>query len=174
MLSSNNGGRALATCSLNGHRTVNHYAQAPKSFCEFLVRNRRLAVNLLSGLCLLNAAVDVRHRRRALTAEERAKLIESARKSSERIQGYSDELRALLYELAGLTGLRRRELASLTPASFDFDSPLPIVTVEAACSKHRQTDTIPLHPYLVSILPPRLKALKPDEFLFPGLENKKT
>ncbi len=157
-----------------GPKTINHYGQGMKGFCQVLVRNNRLAVNPLRGLRPLNAAVDVRHRRRALTAGERKKLINSARQSHKQVQGYDGELRARLYEIAGLTGLRRRELASLTPASFDLASPQPTLTVEAACSKHRRTDTLPLHPRLIAVLPAWLNGLKRTDRMFPGLETKKT
>ena len=42
----------------------------------------------------LNAETDVRHKRRALTPEEVARLVESARSSGVEVQGYDGELRA--------------------------------------------------------------------------------
>ena len=47
------------------------------------------------------------------------------------------------------TGLRRQELGSLTPRSFRLDDAQPTLKVEAACSKHRRKDTLPMHPELV-------------------------
>jgi integrase len=54
--------------------------------------------------------------------------------------------RALLYLLAMETGLRWSELASLTRSSFDLDGDPPTVTVQAAYSKHRREDILPLRP----------------------------
>jgi len=42
------------------------------------------------------------------------------------------------------TGLRANEVRSLTWNSFELDSPAPTVTVEAAYSKHRRRDVLPL------------------------------
>ena len=58
----------------------------------------------------------------------------------------------MLYRFAAMTGLRASELASLTPASFDLAADTPTVTLEAACSKHRREDVLPLHPDLVARL----------------------
>ena len=52
--------------------------------------------------------------------------------------------RVLLYRLAVETGLRASELRSLTQASFDLNSDQATVAVEAAYSKHRRQDVLPL------------------------------
>ena len=57
-----------------GPKTYNHYAQAINGFCNWLVATKHLAANPLVGMERMNAEVDVRHRRRALTPEEFAKL----------------------------------------------------------------------------------------------------
>ncbi len=54
--------------------------------------------------------------------------------------------------MAAMTGLRAGELASLTPASFDLAADMPTVTLEAAYSKHRREDVLPLHPDLAARL----------------------
>jgi integrase/recombinase XerD len=156
-----------------GHRTYNHYLQAMDAFCNWCVPKRMLC-NPILGLERLNTAVDVRHARRALTAEEFSSLVQSARDSHTRIQGYSSEQRARVYILSYMTGLRRKELGSLTPRSFKLAASPPTVTVQAACSKHRRKDVLPLHPELVVMLRTWLKGLKPADNLFPLLERKKT
>lgn len=155
-----------------GHRTYNHYVQAFDSFCRWLVPEV-VSANPLAGITKLNAETDVRHRRRALSTQEVAKLIESARDSGEEIQTYDGELRARLYLVSFLTGLRRSELASLTPASFNLTADQPTVTVEAKSSKHRKRDVLPLHPELVSLLSGWLPSLRQDEPLFPKLATRK-
>lgn len=157
-----------------GARTYNHYLQAFDEFCKWLVATKRLLSNPIAGLDRLNAEADIRHKRRALTPEEVARLIESARASGVSVQGYSGEERARVYLFSFLTGLRRQEMASLTPRSFDLDADQPIVTVEAQCSKHRRKDVLPLHPELASNLRDWLRAMRSDESLFPRLDRKKT
>lgn len=157
-----------------GHRTNNHYRQAFYSFCQWSVRTKRIAANPVAGLERLNNEVDVRHPRRALTSNEVARLIESARKSGKKIQCFDGETRARIYQISVMTGLRRNEIASLTPRSFSLDSDPPTVTVEAAFSKHRRRDVLPLHPELVRMLRFWLAGMEPDQILFPKLEGRRT
>lgn len=157
-----------------GPRTFNHYIQTLDGFCRWLVSTSRMSRNPVAGVERLNAEVEVRHRRRSLSPEEMSKLIGAAEKSTKRVQGFSGELRAKLYLFSYLTGLRRKELASLKPSSFDINAQPPTVTVDAACSKHRKRDVLPLHPELVTILAEWLPTLYADIQLFPKLERKKT
>jgi hypothetical protein len=46
--------------------------------------------------------------------------------------------------------------------------------LEAACSKHRRKDVLPLHPELVILLREWLAGLAPDELLFPKLARRRT
>jgi hypothetical protein len=100
-------------------------------------------------------------------------LVDSARSSDEPVQEYPDEERARVYLFSFITGLRRLEMASLTPSSFALEAERPTVTVDAACSKHRRKDVLPLHPNLVALLREWLKERGPDEPLFPRLDRKK-
>nr|WP_303652811.1 tyrosine-type recombinase/integrase [Paludisphaera mucosa] len=122
----------------------------------------------------LNAETDVRHKRRALTPDEFARLVEAARNSGVEVQGYDGEMRARIYQISYLTGLRRSELASLTPNSFKLDDPQPTLTVDAACSKHRRKDVLPMHPKLVTLVRGWISGLDPDEPLFYRLARRKT
>jgi integrase len=157
-----------------GPRTYNHYVQAVDAFCKWLVRSGRSAANPLVGLSRLNAEVDIRHKRRALTQEEVKSLINSANESEKRIQGLTGVERARVYLMSFLTGLRRGELGSLTPQSFDLDSEEPTLTIAAASSKHRREDVLPIHPEFVETLREWLCGMKRTDKLFPGLEKKKT
>jgi integrase len=157
-----------------GNRTYNHYVQAIDAFCRWLVESKRAATNPLLGLKRLNNEVDVRHRRRALNPDEIQKLVNSARDSDELIQCFDGETRSRIYILAYMTGLRRNEIASLTPESFDLAAVPPTVTVEAAFSKHRRRDVIPLHPELVGMLRGWLPNYPSGAVLFPKLGRRRT
>jgi integrase/recombinase XerC len=157
-----------------GHRTYNHYVQAIDGFGNWLVSTKRMALNPFAGLARLNAEVDIRHPRRALSVDEVGQLIASARASGKSIQCFSPEERARIYIIAGLTGLRRKEIASLMPRSFDLKATPPTATVQAACSKHRRTDVLPLHPQLIAVLPEWLRGLSPGQLLFPKLAKRRT
>jgi site-specific recombinase XerD len=157
-----------------GNRTINHYMQAIDSFCIWCVASKRLIANPLCGMERLNTEVDIRRKRRALAATEVGRLINAARVSKVRVERLSGPQRARIYVLSYLTGLRRKELGSLTPRSFKLDASPPTVTVEAACSKHRRKDVLPLHSALVAMLPGWLKEFAPGQKLFPGLEKRRT
>jgi integrase len=168
------GVRAIAKAENLGARTFNHYVEAMVAFCAWCVETKRLAANPMDGTERLNTEVDVRHKRRALTEDEAARLIQSARDSGEKIEGFDGEQRARIYILSYMTGLRRSEIASLTPRSFDLDADPPTVTVEAAASKHKKKDVLPLHPELVDLLRQWIHGLGPDDKLFRNLEKRKT
>jgi len=156
-----------------GHKTYNHYTSAIGQFCSWLVP-KRLAANPVAGMKRLNAEVDIRHPRRALTAEEFGKLVKSAVDSNTEIQCFDGEQRARIYTISYMTGLRRKEIASLTPASFNLKTSPATITVEAACSKHRRKDVLPLHPELVEMLKGWLKGMNHTELLFPKLAKRRT
>jgi site-specific recombinase XerD len=165
---------ALQESEKFGHRTYNHYVQALHTFCNWLVTSRRLPSNPVIGLERLNTDVDVRHARRALTPEEVCKLVESARNSNEEIAALSGEERARVYIFSYMTGLRRKEMASLTPRSFDLNGDPPTVTVQATVSKHRKKDVLPLHSELVAMLREWMAGMEPEDHLFLNLDRKKT
>ncbi len=157
-----------------GARTYNHYLQAADAFGKWLVLTKRLPGNPLVGMERLNAETDVRHKRRALKPDEFARLVEAARTSGVEVQGYDGEMRARIYQISYLTGLRRGELASLTPSSFQMEASPPTLTVEAKSSKHRRKDTLPMHPELVILVRGWIAGLAPDDPLFPNLAWRKT
>jgi site-specific recombinase XerD len=157
-----------------GHRTYNHYVQAFEQFCSWLSAKGRLATNPVVGLPRLNCETDVRRKRRALSPEDFGKLVQSARSSTEDIQCFNGESRARIYLLSYMTGLRRSELASLTPNSFKLDATPATLTVAATISKHRRKDVLPIHPDLVVMLRDWLKGIEPDQFMFPRLARRRT
>lgn len=74
----------------------------------------------------------------------------------------------MMYTLAQRTGLRRKELRSLTPGSFELDSKPPTVQVEASNSKRRKKDLIPLPEEVAETLRDYLKDRPPDKRVWPG------
>ena len=148
-------------------QTVNFHLQAIKQFCRWLVADRRTGENPLTHLQGGNVKLDVRLERRELSEEEIRWLLETVR-SSAACHGLSGLERFTLYAVALGTGLRASELASLTPASFDFDDDSPTVRIEAASEKARRGDVIPLPPDLVGILRPWLKTMSRGKRLWPG------
>jgi len=105
----------------------------------------------LASLVRLSADIDRRHDRRSLTDDEFVRLIDAAENGAV-IEGVVGRDRALLYILAAWTGFRRKELASLTLKSFDLEAEIPCLKVEAAYSKRRKPESLPLHVTVVARL----------------------
>ena len=147
--------------------TSNHYLTAAKGFGAWLVRDRRWPENPLAHLSALNAEVDLRRERRALSADEFGRLVEAARVGAT-FRGMSGPDRALLYIVAANTGLRAAELASLSADSFDLDADPPTITVEASYSKHRRRDVLPLRGDLIERICPLLSRFNSEA---PGLRQ---
>lgn len=153
-------------------QTANFYLQAVKQFCRWMVRERRATDDPLVGLSGQNVRLDRRHDRRALTADECRRLIEAAATGPDR-GGMPGPDRALAYQLALETGLRVREIRSLTRPSFEFDADPPRLMVTAAYSKHRRDDTILLRTELAAKLQQAVTLKMPDSpvFRFPRSKN---
>ena len=150
-------------------QTSNHYLRAIKQFCRWLVRDRRMRDDPLVHLSMLNVKLDRRHDRRALKADEFARLVNAAM-SGPPVVCVSGPDRAMMYVLAAWTGYRKAEIGSLTKRSFRLDTQPPTVTVAAAYSKRKRQDTQVLHPNVVILLREWLATkaeLAPDELLFP-------
>ncbi len=93
--------------------------------------------------------------------------VERAACHASKVRGLTGPERTTLYRLAVETGLRASELGSLTPASFDLtDLGQATVTVEAACSKHRREDVLPLRPDMARTMAEFIAGRQRDEVLF--------
>jgi len=166
--------RSYAKTKKLTNRTYNHYVQAIDAFCNWCVKSKRLPANPLAGLERRNNQIGIKQKRRALKPDEIQRLIDAATNSRKWYQRYNGQTRARIYLMAYMTGLRKNELSSLTPESFDLDSPMPTVTVEAHISKHRKKDLLPLHADLARQVREWLKDIKPGKKLFPLLDKRKT
>jgi integrase len=134
--------KQLLAVDKDGNLTGGHLA-AFKAFCRWMVKERRASESPVSHLCGLNARTDRRIERRALTSDECRKLLAAAQEGVT-LYNMTGPDRAMLYRVALETGLRWSELRSLTVGSFALDAVTPTVSVQAAYSKHRRDDTLPL------------------------------
>jgi len=144
------------------HRTVNADLAAIRSFCRWLLERQRISRDPTISLKSLNV------KRRALTARESEQLIATTLCSERVFRRLTGKDRAVLYMLSQRTGLRKNELRSLTPSSFDFSTSPAVVTVEAGNSKRRRTDRLPLTPDLKRVFGQYLKDKSRNETIWPG------
>lgn len=133
-----------------GPATINHYFGSLKTFCKWMIDDGRADRSPMQGMRPFAVAVDIRHKRRALTADEVLKLL-SATINAPTIAGIPGWERAISYLLATTTGLRVNELRTLTAESFRFGA-APEVIVEAAYSKNKRRDSIPLRQDVAAIV----------------------
>jgi len=146
-------------------QTSNFYLQAAQSFCRWMVLNRRAGESPLAHLQQMNVKVDRRHDRTAFEVEEVQRLLAATCRGPERF-GMDGRERGLLYRLTVETGLRRNELKNLKVSSFDLDG--RVVVIQAASSKHRREDTLPLRPETVEELKAFFTSRLPEAKAFGG------
>ncbi len=123
--------------------TAAYTGKHAKQFTRWMWRKRKvLAADPLAGVDLPSQAVV--NKRRALTAEELAKLIQAAADSPDVFRGMTGPERSVLYSLAVTTGFRVAELAALTAASFDLDADPPAVFLPGAHTKNSKDARLPV------------------------------
>ena len=136
-----------------------------------MVKERRASESPVSHLGGLNARTDRRVERRALTADECRKLLAAAARGTDVVRhdraGSGDALpRALERGFAGMSfTVSRRGSSSWTATA-------PTVTVQAAYSKHRRDDTLPLRHETAAALKAYLADRLPDARAFPMPERR--
>jgi len=124
-----------------GQRTFNSHLQSVRQFAKWMIKERRATGS--SPLEHLSPVrrTERRRTRRVLELAELKKFLAAAQ-DGPHMYGLSGPTRAILYKLAIFTGLRASEIESLTVGSFDWKT--CEVRVEAAYSKRRRQDTLPL------------------------------
>jgi integrase len=136
-------------------KTANRRVASVRAWLRYLYDNEAVTRVVIDRIEMLHTKGHETKRRRALTAAEVAALIEKC----------PDENRRELYRFATLTGFRRSECESMTPAAFDFEN--RTVTVSAIHAK-RKTDhqIIPMHSRLIEPLKGLCKGKPADAPLF--------
>ncbi len=157
--------RWLADVRTNGlgATRANHYQRACKSFCGWMVRDRRAGFNSLEHLSSYNTSTDKRHERRALTDDELRALLAAAQAGPERGNMLGVD-RAMMYRTAIETGFRANEIRGLTVGALDADE--STLTVAAAYSKRRRDDVQPIRPEFAADLAAYVAGRKPSEPIF--------
>lgn len=149
-------------------QTKKHYCVHLRQLGSFLLARGLATKNPFMALRTdVNVEADRRLRRRSLTLDEFRKLLESVSRSKKKRCKLTGPERRLLYWIAGVTGLRRGELGTLTKESFSLASEPPTVTVTARWTKNRKTAVLPLRADLASELEPWLARKAASRILFP-------
>jgi integrase len=143
-----------------GGKTLNYYIREIRSFCKWMADNNRAPHVALAKLKpVKNAAVDSEERR-ALSIDEMKWLLSTTAAGEDR-QGLTGDERALLYRFAFETGIRPKQIRSLTVADFDLKADPPSVTSQAQYVKRRRTHTQVLRRALAAELAERFNTKLP-------------
>jgi len=167
---------ALAALKGTGRalETVNAHTRAVKGFSRWLWRIAgRTRDDALAPLSLVNADVDRRHERRALSDAEAGALVQAAERGG-RAEGMAGPDRAMLYKVAMGTGLRAAELRSLTPESFRLDTAPPTIVCEAGHTKNGRRAEQPIADGLATALRPWLARRPADRPTFDAMPRVRT
>ena len=121
----------------------NHYLTAIKNFLNWAAKDSRMPQSPILLIEKISTTTDDAKKRRALTQEEFAKLIEKTRKG-EITHQLTGEQRAWLYMIAAYSGLRAGELYSLTQDSFHLDLDQPFIELRAEDTKNGQPTQQPI------------------------------
>ena len=122
--------RARKAASLSV-QTSNFYLQAAKQFCNYMMKIKKCATTSpLSELSAQNVKIDRRHDRRAYLVDEFCRLLHYLQTAEASWNIVAAE-RALIYQFAAETGLRRGAIAALRVRSFGRHDGSPAVLVPA-------------------------------------------
>lgn len=138
-----------------------------RQFTRWLVLKKELLHrDPLAGMAL--PSQETTTRRRALAADELARLIEAAEASPKPFRTLAGPDRAVLYLVGVATGYRSGELARLTPAHFDLDAEVPIARLPGKATKNRKAAEQPIPPAVVARLRRYLAGRPADRRVWPG------
>jgi len=123
--------------------TRNHYLTAMKMFIRWMICDGRAISNPIAYL--KPEKTDARQRG-ALTHIEFEKLVKETFENREKIHRMTGRDRAMLYLLAGFTGLRRSEIISLRWSNLSLEGEMPFVCLDGSKTKNRQAARQPFPP----------------------------
>jgi integrase/recombinase XerC len=131
-----------------GSQTASHYWSEFKAFCRWLAspKQQRLDVNPLEDEEGPSPRAEPRHDRRPLPPDDLRRLLDVTRASRRTWRGLTGLDRWHVYLTACVTGYRRKELASLTPRSFDLDGEPAVVSLPGGAPRTRSPPSSPFPP----------------------------
>ena len=129
------------TAHARSPRTLNHYLATLTTFSQWAIKRKRMASNPVADVEKVDETGDVRRARRALTADELARLLDA-------VPGHY----RLAYHMLMTTGLRRGELLALRWGDVRLNTPYPCIQLRAEATKAKRADVVPLRADLADLL----------------------
>jgi integrase len=147
-----------------------YYAKAARQLTKWLDEEGYMTDPLKKWKPKKYDKVVERHARDRLQPEELEKLVKGVYISGRWVQNFDSPTRSWLYLIASMTGLRRGEIATLTPKSFDLAAKKVVVGAED--TKNGKEANLPLPKAMIADLKKWLVGKRGP--LFPGLAKKDT
>ncbi len=120
-----------------------HFATCIKAFTRWMALHDKTDKDMLFGMkAKPNGDIPTTFTRRAFTRKEFDRLIKNARESSESFRDLKGEDRIMIYEVARQTGLRARELSTITSDGCHLDGDAPYIQIDCTISKRRKHDRL--------------------------------
>ena len=126
-----------------------HYLDALKTFLNWAEQDQRIIRNPIAKLGKPKRDSE---KKGILTAEQFVHLIKNASEKNVLIGRTTGQERAVLYLLAGMTGLRRKELLNLCWNDINLSADSAFVRVKASIAKNGKQAEQPVPPILVHVL----------------------
>jgi integrase len=155
-----------ATTGSIGVTTSNHYLQAVKQFCRWVVDEERAIVSPVAGMKPVDDGGKLRHDRRALDIEEFHYLMDYL-ESAPTVFKIPGEHRILIYTFAAETGLRSGAIKRLPVKHVEIYDGRPSVFVPKKNRiKYSADRWIPIRDDLWQLIKPLLDGRAPTELVF--------
>jgi len=154
-------------------QTTNDWLQAVRQFCRWMVANSRMERDPFTRLRPGNVKAGLTLRRGEFSEKEYHGLIAMAETRQAAYRGLDGPARAMLYRVAVNTGYRVKELASLTPDSFDLEARTPAIILGAEFTKNGTAAVQPISNELVALLRPYLATCPKQQPVWPGTWREK-
>jgi integrase len=132
-----------------GDTSRGHYLDALKTFLNWAEQDQRI---LRNPIAKLDKPARDSEKKGILTPEQFVHLIKTTSAKNVLIGRTSGQERAVLYLLAGMTGLRRKELLNLTWDDINLSADNAFVGVKASIAKNGKETEQPVPPVLVHVL----------------------
>jgi integrase len=143
-----------------GDTSRGHYLDALKTFLNWAEQDQRIVRNPIAKM---DKPKRDSEKKGILTPEQFVHLIKTTSEKNILIGNSSGAERAVLYLLAGMTGLRRKELLHLTWDAIDLSADSASVKVKASIAKNGKEAEQPVPPATVAILQTLKAQTRPND-----------
>lgn len=147
--------------------TRNHDIEAMRAFCNWLADSGLInSPHPLQKLKTRTSKGDRRRIRRPLEPDDFKAMIKHTATNAAEHHNLSGPVRALCYKLCIRTGMRHKEMRSLTPESFKMNAKPPVINLKGGDAKNEEDFPFTIDPNLVEEIRKHLETISPGVRVF--------